>query len=1362
MPKIINTFLKGKLNKDLDARLIPNGEYRDARNVQVSKSEGPNVGSLENVLGNEEVVNLQTLTGQANVACIGSLADETNNCVYLFVTNYTDPNPSKLTYSVSAKNFIIRYDAFNDTATILVKGNFLNFSKTHQITAVNLLEDLLFWSDNRNQPRKINVQTALSVGTSHYTNEDQISVSKYNPYQSIQLYQESALSPGNYETTMKDVTSKFLPTGGTALVNDAGGYPGGTTQVAIDNLNANFPVPNQPISYINNGVMTSTNRIVVTATTTLLTASGNLPAMDDNTELVFEPNPYYDNTFAGDPDYLEDRFVRFSYRFRFEDNEYSLLAPFTQIAFIPKQDGYFMYIKDDNTNYEVTDQSSTYRSTIVSFMENKIDEIKLYIPLPFSKTTLQSNLKVKEMDILYKESDGLSVKVVDTISINEISSQAGNADFYTYNYISKKPIKTLPSNELTRTYDKIPVRALAQEVSSNRIIYGNYQTKHTPPAAIDYNVAVSDKFSFELSIATTTTTSAVNSETVPVASVSGINIGDFVTGTGITSERTVIGIAGSNVILNASVNVGNNVTLTFTPAPDEQTTSIVEYPNSSVKQNRNYQVGVVLADRFGRQSSVILSNNTTLSTLGNSSFIGDTIYSAYFGEAATQGSWPGNSIKMLFNNPIGPTSPNRVTLWPGLYNGDSSSAAYNPLGWYSYKIVVKQTEQEYYNVYLPGIMASYPNNTTLEVGSTSHASLINDNINKVPRDLTEVGPDQKQFRSSVRLFGRVQNTATAPTYVASKTTFDNLGSLNIQYYPGRSSDTVSTISTIRDLFDYNPSDPPRPNLFPQFYLLDSNPLIARISTDSKIGQIASTNYAVASGLNVTAASYPANTNITLKNIEGTVAADMIVSSSGLPEGIYVTQSGNPIQLSEDVTLTADQVLTFVPGFPNPNQGEDKIPGIQFLSVYETEPVESALDIYWETSTSGLLSDLNNAILNSNSGGAAFSSFDVGGWNEGLASGDNILSGNFTIVDNFGVNIPTGNITSLIMTSVVDNNGADRSSYFTLTNPSAGFFNIKTTSDYYDNIFFSDSSAVRLFTFSFQGVVTNSGVATTTSYVQGPFGPANVQPVITLPASASTIVNTSRITTSTLQTLEGHNGANNDDLKTSDLTAEITAVQDTTNSINVLSENYFNLATSVIGNPTYRLRGLLTKPSTTLPVANYTVVITYEDAIETASHTVTVNMNSTTYLQATYPQLIYRTCSDQGQAAVPYAIFQISNHPITANNGYYVYSNGTTLDGGSVLNPITSNDGLNDIITIDRTNAVTTSGSGGQVNTFFFSAASWSAVLSIAAGGTGGCGDNGVGNLGWCGAPGEADGCNVNSSSPPPGTISIPNTLIEIV
>ena len=32
MAEIKNTFLKGKMNQDLDSRIIPNGEYREARN----------------------------------------------------------------------------------------------------------------------------------------------------------------------------------------------------------------------------------------------------------------------------------------------------------------------------------------------------------------------------------------------------------------------------------------------------------------------------------------------------------------------------------------------------------------------------------------------------------------------------------------------------------------------------------------------------------------------------------------------------------------------------------------------------------------------------------------------------------------------------------------------------------------------------------------------------------------------------------------------------------------------------------------------------------------------------------------------------------------------------------------------------------------------------------------------------------------------------------------------------------------------------------------------------------------------------------------------------------------------------------
>ena len=53
MAEVKNSFIKSKMNKDLDARLLPNGEYREGINIQVSRSEGADVGALENVLGND-------------------------------------------------------------------------------------------------------------------------------------------------------------------------------------------------------------------------------------------------------------------------------------------------------------------------------------------------------------------------------------------------------------------------------------------------------------------------------------------------------------------------------------------------------------------------------------------------------------------------------------------------------------------------------------------------------------------------------------------------------------------------------------------------------------------------------------------------------------------------------------------------------------------------------------------------------------------------------------------------------------------------------------------------------------------------------------------------------------------------------------------------------------------------------------------------------------------------------------------------------------------------------------------------------------------------------------------------------------
>lgn len=72
MAEVKNSFLKSKMNKDLDSRLVPNGEYRDAVNVQVIKSEGEDVGALENAQGNYNVGDFQDFVND-NFSDVGSL-----------------------------------------------------------------------------------------------------------------------------------------------------------------------------------------------------------------------------------------------------------------------------------------------------------------------------------------------------------------------------------------------------------------------------------------------------------------------------------------------------------------------------------------------------------------------------------------------------------------------------------------------------------------------------------------------------------------------------------------------------------------------------------------------------------------------------------------------------------------------------------------------------------------------------------------------------------------------------------------------------------------------------------------------------------------------------------------------------------------------------------------------------------------------------------------------------------------------------------------------------------------------------------------------------------------------------------------
>ena len=798
MAEIKNSFLASKMNKDLDDRLIPSNEYKDALNIAVSNSEDSDVGALENILQNTNIypISSETNIGADDGKIIGKIVNPANDEIYLFWTNYKDISTDKLSnhqassFGSYSNSVIVRYNPVlpSGESSQLVIGRFLNFSETSPIHGINIVEDFLFWTDDRNQPRKINIKRA-AADRSHYVSEDDVSVAKFAPYTPIDLYKNYS---GTYKTTMKDATSELLP--------------------------------------------------------------------DETTA-----NPDYNPLYAGDSNYLEDKFARFSYRFKYEDGEYSIMAPFTQIAFIPKQDGSFIDKYDANGNLISSDETLAFTSTIVAFMENKVDQISLVINLPSAGEDLHADYKIKEIDILYKESDRIAVSVLDTVSVAEVALQSLATNVYEYSYQSRKPVRTLPQNQSTRVYDKTPVRALAQEVSGNRVIYGNFVNKHTAPSHLDYQVTVNQKFS------------------------SGV--------------------------------VDNNW-------------SYIEYPEHTVKRNRNYQVGFILSDRYGRQSDVVLSsvidNNSVNGTFGASTF-----YVPYRPSASSPTTFladVGNSIKIQLNETIkstrSPLSLNSSisTGEPGLYDVDT-----NPTGWYSYKIVVKQTQQEYYNVYLPGFLQGDLNSGP---STATHSVLIGDNINKVPRDLQEVGPNQTKYRSSEVLFPVVENYHT------------NTENWNQAFYPENNKFDVTTVAPFADLN----------------------------------------------------------------------------SLGGTAHGAIFENTEDPLIMRI--------------GDNNGGLGADKQHMVPTLSIAETTPFISNIDIYYETSTSGLISELNDKVITDvGTPIMGFSTFDYAhnesqAWNgTGDITGDPdspYITSELIPVDN--VNNLLNN-TQFVSLSVLDTTGQNRTSQF---------------------------------------------------------------------------------------------------------------------------------------------------------------------------------------------------------------------------------------------------------------------------------------------------------------------------------------------
>jgi len=337
------TFLAGRMNKDLDERLLPDGEYRDAVNVTIDTSEGSNIGAVQNALGNIAIVEPSIILDSIGITSgplttVGAISYEPLNLIYWWVVGPDFEG-------------IFEYNDVTNIGQIVLGSttNQLGLSANNLITGANYITDgkgggFLIWNDNLNEPRKINISRAKSY--------------------------------------------------------------------SIDD-----PRINEDINLITAPPLNSPYISLSTVSTPTLA-----------------------------PNNIEDKFVYFSYRYKYLDNEYSAMSPLSAVAFDPKD----LFIDSDTGENKG--------------MLNKFNQVEIVF-----ETGSQF---VKEIQLLVWESRTLNVKIIETINKDELSIP-DNAT-YSFFFMNNKTYAALPSDQVTRLFDNVPIKALAQEIIGNRLVMGNY------------------------------------------------------------------------------------------------------------------------------------------------------------------------------------------------------------------------------------------------------------------------------------------------------------------------------------------------------------------------------------------------------------------------------------------------------------------------------------------------------------------------------------------------------------------------------------------------------------------------------------------------------------------------------------------------------------------------------------------------------------------------------------------------------------------------------------------------------------------------------------------------------------------------
>ena len=218
----IDKTIPNRLQTDADQRLVrPEvGEMMDALNVTIAENGANSAGIIKNARGTVAATAdaINRIVDGDPVTVIGSVSDHQRGFIYWFVSDD----------SSNTQHAIYQYNTSDDTYALVIKGSYLNFSSSGFVKGdiVNAafqqdgeVQSILYFTDNVNPPRKVNVDRAIAGAFDGLTSTQLdycLNVVKPAPTRvpRCSFSTDSSILLNNFTTSQFQVATQFIYTDG--------------------------------------------------------------------------------------------------------------------------------------------------------------------------------------------------------------------------------------------------------------------------------------------------------------------------------------------------------------------------------------------------------------------------------------------------------------------------------------------------------------------------------------------------------------------------------------------------------------------------------------------------------------------------------------------------------------------------------------------------------------------------------------------------------------------------------------------------------------------------------------------------------------------------------------------------------------------------------------------------------------------------------------------------------------------------------------------------------------------------------------------------------------------------------------------